>query len=75
MYSYFFLFFLIFPSFFFLSLIFSYFPPFFQFADEAEKEFAIRDKDMKYEEKIFKKLTPLSPAPAARDPKNLIDPF
>ena len=37
-----------------------------QFADEMEKEFALRDKDMKYEDKIISKLTPLSPLPLTR---------
>lgn len=37
-----------------------------QFSDEAEKEFAIRDKDMTYEDKIFTKITPLSPLPLTR---------
>jgi hypothetical protein len=32
-----------------------------QFADEAEKEFLLRDKDMKPEDRIINKITPLSP--------------
>eukprot|EP00596_Hydrurales_sp_CCMP1899_P010742 CAMPEP_0119052656 /NCGR_PEP_ID=MMETSP1177-20130426/73881_1 /TAXON_ID=2985 /ORGANISM="Ochromonas sp, Strain CCMP1899" /LENGTH=143 /DNA_ID=CAMNT_0007032295 /DNA_START=18 /DNA_END=449 /DNA_ORIENTATION=+ len=32
-----------------------------KFADEAEKEFLLRDKDMKPEDRLIHKITPLSP--------------
>ena len=47
-----------------LSLLFYFY--FSQFADEMEKEFELRDKDMKYEDRILSKLTPLSPPPLTR---------